>query len=122
MGRPGQTQREDVAVEGFQLGLLVTAYGLGFRHGIDWDHIAAITDIAGTQDQPRRSMGLATLYATGHAAVVFALGVLAIALGDLVPDAFDRAMERVVGVTLIALGIWVFVALARQGRHFRMRS
>jgi high-affinity nickel-transport protein len=109
-------------VEGLRLGLLVTAYGLGFRHGIDWDHIAAITDIAGTQEEPRRSMALATLYAGGHAAVVFVLGVLAIAAGDLVPDSFDRGMERVVGLTLLALGVWVFVSLARQGRHFRMRS
>jgi high-affinity nickel-transport protein len=53
---------------------------------------------------------------------VFVLGVLAIAAGDLVPDSFDHVMERVVGVTLIALGVWVLVSLARQGRHFRMRS
>ncbi|MEY2478896.1 MAG: hypothetical protein QOG87_4211 [Actinomycetota bacterium] len=109
-------------MEGLELGLLVTAYGLGFRHGIDWDHIAAITDIAGSQDEPRRSMFLATMYAAGHAAVVFALGVLAIAAGDLVPKSLDSAMGRVVGVTLIALGVWVFVSLARQGRNFRMRS
>ena len=31
-------------------------------------------------------------------------------------------MERVVGVTLLALGIYVFYALAKHGRDFRMRS
>ena len=30
------------------LTLLTTALALGFRHGIDWDHIAAITDITST--------------------------------------------------------------------------
>src|ERR1044071_3438957 len=30
------------------LGLLLTALLLGLRHGIDWDHIAAITDITST--------------------------------------------------------------------------
>ena len=109
-------------MEGFAFGLLLTAYGLGFRHGIDWDHIAAITDISGSQDEPRRSMLLATMYAAGHAVVVFLLGVVAIAAGDLVPESLDSAMGRVVGVTLIALGVWVFVSLARQGRNFRMRS
>ena len=109
-------------MEGFTFGLLVTAYGVGFRHGIDWDHIAAITDIAGSQSEPRRSMLLATMYAAGHAAVVFVLGVVAIAAGDLVPESLDSAMGRVVGVTLIALGVWVFASLARQGRNFRMRS
>ena len=56
------------------MGLLATAYGFGFRHGIDWDHIAALTDITGSQDDGRRSMLFATLYAVGHALVVFALG------------------------------------------------
>ena len=31
-------------------------------------------------------------------------------------------MERVVGVTLILLGVYVFTALVRHGREFRMRS
>ena len=33
---------------GEALGLLLTALLLGLRHGIDWDHIAAITDITST--------------------------------------------------------------------------
>jgi len=27
-------------------GLILTALGFGLRHGIDWDHIAAIADIS----------------------------------------------------------------------------
>ena len=30
------------------VGVLVTGLALGIRHGIDWDHIAAITDIPST--------------------------------------------------------------------------
>ena len=30
------------------IGVLVTGLALGIRHGIDWDHIAAITDITST--------------------------------------------------------------------------
>ena len=30
------------------IGVLVTGLALGLRHGIDWDHIAAITDITST--------------------------------------------------------------------------
>ena len=36
------------ALAGTGLGLLVTGLLLGFRHGFDWDHIAAITDITST--------------------------------------------------------------------------
>ena len=107
---------------GLGLGLAVTAVGLGFRHGIDWDHIAALTDITGAQATGRRSMFLATLYAGGHALVVFALGFLAIVFSADVPGWLDGVMEPVVGVTLLALAVCVLVGLARHGRDFRMRS
>ena len=33
---------------GGTIGVLAAALALGIRHGIDWDHIAAITDITST--------------------------------------------------------------------------
>lgn len=105
-----------------EAGLVATAFVLGLRHGVDWDHIAAIADIASSQVQPRLAFLLASLYAAGHALVVFVLGALAISLGDLLPASLDAAMERVVGITLIALGVYVFYALIRDGRSFRMKS
>jgi high-affinity nickel-transport protein len=107
---------------GLQIGLMATAAGLGFRHGIDWDHIAALTDLTGSQASRRRSMALATLYALGHALVVFVLGVLAITAIARVPSWLDDGMSRIVGVTLVALGAYMLYALARHGRDFRMRS
>jgi high-affinity nickel-transport protein len=116
------TQLLAVADEGFRIGLLATAFGFGFRHGIDWDHIAAITDITGTQDTGRRSMFFATLYALGHGLVVMILGLAAILAGEQLPDSVDAAMGRIVGVTLLLLGGFVFWSLLRHGRDFRMRS
>jgi high-affinity nickel-transport protein len=101
---------------------MLTAYGFGFRHGIDWDHIAALTDITSSQDEAKRSMLFATLYALGHALVVFALGFAAIVLAERLPSSLDAVMARFVGATLILLGVYVFVALVRHGRDFRMRS
>jgi hypothetical protein len=107
---------------GLGLGLIASSFLFGFRHGIDWDHIAAITDITSSQEDRRESMVFGTLYALGHALVVFVIGSFAIVLGENLPEGIDRVMERVVGVTLIILGIYVFVALIRHGREFRMRS
>jgi High-affinity nickel-transport protein len=104
------------------LGLLVAAFWLGVRHGIDWDHIAAITDITGTVEERRQAILYGTLYALGHAVVVLGLGVVAIALGDRLPPNVDEFMGRVVGVTLVVLGVWVFVSLISHGRDFRLRS
>jgi high-affinity nickel-transport protein len=111
-----------VAEKGFRFGLLVASYLFGFRHGIDWDHIAAITDITGSQEDRVESLRFGTLYALGHASVVFALGIVAIVVGQSLPGSVDNVMTRVVGVTLLVLGIYVFVSLIRHGRDFRMRS
>jgi hypothetical protein len=111
-----------LAASGLGLGLAASTFLFGFRHGVDWDHIAAITDITSSQDEQRRSIEYGTLYAVGHALVVFVIGSLAILIGENLPEGIDTAMERVVGVTLIVLGVYVFVALVRHGREFRMRS
>ncbi|MFQ5522244.1 MAG: hypothetical protein ACE5F5_01525 [Acidimicrobiia bacterium] len=110
------------AVSGFSWALLVASFLLGLRHGIDWDHIAAITDITSSQDQPRRALWYSTLYALGHGSVVIFLGALLILLNVAVPDWVEALMEKVVGATLVVLGIWVFVSLLRRGADFRLRS
>jgi high-affinity nickel-transport protein len=165
------------------LGVLLTGLFLGIRHGIDWDHIAAITDITSTTASariaevahseqhasltghnhghggavevrahdagpgaatlaPALGMGaslprpgllagqadaitLGTLYALGHAVVVIALGLAALTFGALLPDWLDPLMGRIVGVTLLALGLWVMYSIyryARAGETFRLRS
>src|SRR5258708_25552658 len=132
------------------LGLLAGMAVLGFRHGFDWDHIAAITDITSTstashadEDVPaiapmprhahdvgpaehghshadagaihvlsesrfaheqRHAVALASLYALGHASVVLALGIIALAVGAILPAWGDPILVRVVGVTLALLG------------------
>jgi high-affinity nickel-transport protein len=84
---------------------------LGFRHGFDYDHIAAITDISGVQSRPSDAMRLGLMYALGHAATVALLGGLVIALQLTLPSGMDHWAERVVGLTLIALAIYVLGAL-----------
>jgi high-affinity nickel-transport protein len=173
-----------VAATGAGLGVLVTGLLLGVRHGFDWDHIAAITDITSTTattevgqreharehaiaphehdhgghseasahavahvdttdaaggaggsaraltreavlSEQRHAVLLGTLYALGHAAVVAVLGLAALMFGALLPDWVDPIMGRVVGLTLLVLGLWVFVSLyqyARHGAAFRLRS
>lgn len=181
----------DLATTG-GIGLLGTALVLGIRHGFDWDHIAAISDVtstsaaadvaedvhesahasAGTSShahahggpaelaahasdtapahahvgaggsaeedhvavaaargrlvaEERRALALGTLYALGHALVVAILGTLALLFGAVLPDWVDPIMGRVVGITLVLLGVWVFISLyqyARHGHEFRLRS
>jgi high-affinity nickel-transport protein len=98
---------------GIDVALLVATFGLGLRHGIDWDHLAAITDLTGAELDRRRSAQLAVLYALGHGLAVFVLGAIAIALGDRLPDWTDPVMERVVGATLVVLAVLLATSLWR---------
>jgi hypothetical protein len=198
------------------IGLYTAALALGFRHGIDWDHIAAITDItsttagvdeeeetwliaepglmltdeshhavhgphdhdehpehpvedggkphshgphdpaapaapqelvaavasgggvavaagpvAGTAGRRQRATSqqktaflYGTLYALGHGSIVVVLGMAAILARQVLPDWIDPVMERVVGVTLIFLAVYLFYSLYRffRGGEFRLRS
>lgn len=155
------------------LGVLLGMVALGFRHGFDWDHIAAITDITSTTtashtevDVPvgaqvtphghsaselrggvhthehdpgaihalresrfaheqRHAIALGTLYALGHASVVVVLGIAALLVGAILPAWVDPILQRVVGVTLVLLGIWVLFSVVQYLRgkgEFRMRS
>ena len=110
------------ATKGFGIGVLVAALWLGFQHGIDWDHIAAITDITSSQEERRQSLLLGTLYAAGHGLVVLLIETAAIVAGRSLPPSVDDVMTRVVGVTLLLLGVYVVYSLIRHGRDFRLRS
>ena len=104
------------------IALLGTGLGLGLRHGIDWDHIAAISDVTSSQTNHRRSLFMGTLYALGHAAVVIVLGLFAIWFGTLLPEWVDGYMESVVGATLLLLGIWLIWSMSRNNGRLVMRS
>jgi hypothetical protein len=75
--------------------------------------------------EQRHAIGLASLYALGHAFVVVVLGVLALTLGAVLPDWVDPILEKVVGVTLVLLGAWVIYSVVQYLRgkgEFRLRS
>jgi high-affinity nickel permease len=116
--------------------LLSLGFTLGLRHGIDWDHIAAITDITGSvmtigehpvgehrvRRELREGFFLATMYALGHGLLVIVLGLMALWLGAILPDWLDPIVERVVGMTLILLAVWILYSIGRDGRSFQLKS
>ena len=107
---------------GVALPLAVTVLLAGFRHGFDIDHVAAITDIASATPGRRTSVFLATMYAVGHMIVVFALGAVAVLAGDSLPASWDAVASRLIGLSLILLGLYVVYSVVRYRRDFRMRG
>jgi hypothetical protein len=112
------------------LGVAGTGFLLGCRHGLDWDHIAAITDLTsanahhdaldssdhGHRHQRGRGggMGLAVWYCLGHGLVIALLGAAVGVFGLDLPPGLDRAFTVVVGATLVVLGVTVLWQLGRD--------
>jgi high-affinity nickel-transport protein len=93
---------------------------LGCRHGLDWDHISAITDLT-TQSSTggRRDLRLAFWYCVGHGLVIALLGAMVGILGLHLPGGIDRIFESVVGGTLVLLGAVVLWQLGRDRGDYR---
>jgi hypothetical protein len=100
---------------------LVSAAMLGFRHGLDYDHIAAITDISSVQSKARDAMRYGLLYVAGHAATVAILGSAAVAFRIALPASSDRWAERLVGITLLVLGLYVLGTFFHPSTHSHVR-
>lgn len=99
-----------------------TGFLLGCRHGLDWDHLAAITDLTTANSGGKRhgrTLGLAVWYCIGHGLVIAALGAVVGVLGLDLPAGIDRVFEGVVGATLVALGAFVLWQLGRDRSEYR---
>ena len=114
-------------IDAVPFALAGTSFALGARHGLDWDHIAAITDLTaprtGDGEAPRRharrGLGLSFWYCAGHGLVLAVLGGLVLALGLGLPAGMDIAFEYVVGLTLVTLGTVVLYQLGRDRGDYR---
>lgn len=100
--------------------LIVTM--LGFRHGMDMDHIAAITDMVGAERERKKQLLFGAMYAVGHGAVVVAIGLAAIQIGKRLSEAMVHAMELAVGGTLVLLGAFMIGSLIKQRSEYRFKS
>lgn len=96
---------------------IVACLLLGLRHGFDYDHLAAITDITAVQRSWKSGMRLGVTYALGHAFTVVALGVMVLSLHIGLPERLDHWTEKLIGLTLILLGVGVVAGLVRKRPH-----
>jgi len=101
---------------------LFSAAVLGFRHGFDYDHIAAISDITSVESSRRRAIKMGVVYVIGHASTVAVLGAVVIVLQRSLPAHLDYWAERAVGFTLVLLGLYVLATLLRQKSAYVPKS
>lgn len=96
---------------------LALGFLLGLKHALDADHVAAVAALATRAASAADRVRLSGLWGLGHAVTLFACGALLLALGAQVPPALAAALEGLVGVVLVALGVDVLRRLRRRGVH-----
>ena len=110
---------------------ITTAFLLGFGHGFDPDHIAAIADFIGMYDNKKNSFTSAFFYIVGHALVVIVIMLIFI----FVLNTFKLTGKEIeggsplgpvpqflVGLTLFALGITMGYNVLRRTPSKRLMS
>lgn len=105
-----------------ELALFAFGFIAGLRHGIDIDHIAAITDIVTSQSSRAKGLFYCVLYGLGHGVMVIILGIILLAFGQNLPQSVGIIFGKIVGVTLILLSIYVSLSLIKNGKNFKMKS
>jgi hypothetical protein len=79
------------------------------------DHLAAVAPLAADRSAPQWRAGFQ--WGLGHTAGVMLVGVLLLAFREVVPiDGISAYSERIVGLALIAVGVWG----ARKARHLQL--
>jgi ABC-type nickel/cobalt efflux system permease component RcnA len=79
------------------------------------DHLAAVAPLAADRSRPQWRAGFQ--WGVGHTAGVILIGLLLLAFREVIPvDAISAYSERIVGVALLAVGVWG----ARKARHLQI--
>ncbi len=85
---------------------LATAFLLGLAHAIEVDHMIAVTAFISTRPALRAAAGFGLRWGLGHSIAVLAAGGILLATGLRWPSSYDALGEALVGVLLVAVGVW----------------
>lgn len=99
------------------LALLSLAFSLGMLHALDADHIMAVSGLASTRPGLRTSLAFCGRWAIGHGLSLSVIGMSVLLLGMAIPTRLSAYAEQLVGVVLVAIGVWVLVDLLRKRAH-----
>ena len=99
------------------ISLLALGFLLGLKHALEADHVAAVTSLVTRSASLRETLRVSGAWGLGHAATMIVFGTVLILLGATLPDNVVRALEAVVGVMLVVLGIDVLRRLLKKKIH-----
>jgi high-affinity nickel-transport protein len=94
---------------------LVFGFALGVRHATDADHIAAVGTFASGDGSARRAALLGAAWGIGHSASVLLVGGALVLMRLPMPVRVALALEFIVAIMLVGLGVRSLVTRRRAG-------
>lgn len=107
---------ENTRVPNGPLALLALGFGLGLRHALDVDHLAAVTAMVSRERSVGRSSAIGALWGIGHGTALLAVSLAVIGLRAEIPPSLARGLELGVAAMLVGIGSKLLWSLAR-GAH-----
>lgn len=111
----GLDERIAGLASGRPLAALVVALLLGLRHPLDPDHLAAVAAMA--RSSRGRSALIGLCWGAGHATTVLLLGVPVLLWAAAMPAGVHQAIEALIGLVILALGMRLLVRHRRGDMH-----
>ena len=93
--------------------LILAAILSGVVHAFDFDHLVTVATFSSTGGSRKNSIRFCAHWAVGHGAMIITVATIVYFTGLKLPASFFEAAEALVGIVLIALGVWVFRGIHR---------
>lgn len=98
--------------------LVLTALVLGAMHSFAPDHLAAVSVFVSRKPSWRNALGLGARWGVGHSLTVVLVGGGLAMSGLRLPERFETMAERIVGVVLVALGVFAIARAQKLHGHW----
>lgn len=103
-------------------GWLAIAFALGLVHALDADHVMAVSVFATRGRGTAQGVRAGLRWSLGHGLVLLAAGLFLVGFGRALPESLAALADRLVGLTMIGLGAFVFFELSRRRAHLHFHA
>jgi ABC-type nickel/cobalt efflux system permease component RcnA len=104
------------------LPFLALGFAVGLAHALDADHVAAVAAMVGRGGSRLSIVARGAAWGIGHTAALFVICSVVLLLGLTISDRVGSALELVVGVMIVLLGVKVFWTLWRERVHIHVHE